>query len=379
MFRCRATCSLYLILTIGVHADGWSTNIWPSQEHPMEGWRQLQECYTATLERCTVVNATLPTVITNRFQSYEALTNLKHTLRLSLTNYLDLEYLGTSTPVVSNYLAQYTNSNPDDIPLPFYTATNLLWQLYLPTNYFEYTSPLGFSGLGSHTTDVSMTYPHGFTNVSTQAGGTNFPASRGAWYDTDYGIASYTNIIARLRITKCRDVSVNHSVTNRSGWSGDKATWADAVSAASSGWFRIVEPYTYGLKFGAGSSGIKTTWPLYSAELVRNAKALTCANVSTSYVHTVEYYVHTTKHYTYGSVETNVYDNFGASILENVYAFIGSTNDSADASYSLPWESGTNAPLPFCSEPTILGYRTYRGYRLTGFRAFLNWTGFQFK
>jgi len=99
------------------------------------------------------------------------------------------------THVVTSYI-DYTQTNSsgvfaaDDLTnFPAFTEVSICAVAELPTNFFNFTPYRGLNGAGPFTNDTTTPAPHGWTNSTTAAGGTNFPAARtnAIWYTTDYG------------------------------------------------------------------------------------------------------------------------------------------------------------------------------------------------
>lgn len=376
----RATCSLLLLLAGQVFADGWSSDIWPSQEHPMEGWRQLHECYTATVERCAAVNKTIPVTPTNRLDGYTSLTNIKDRIASVIPSFLDVSRLSSSSPVASNYFLGYTNKVSGAILVPYNTTTGLLAGLYLPTNYFAFTSRLGWSGLGPFTNDVTVGSPHGYTNVFTENGGTNWPGTRTKWYDTDYGIAPLTNILSKLTTTIILNSTICdarwYAEASYSFWPGDPVTaFPSLILAVTNAWTQITgTPNIIGNKketlYAGAENGILR---------VGSTSVVFGVEVS-NYTFAAEYYVHSSTN----NFKFYTYDTFGVPLLESVFSLFQSetgmlTNMTVVSSSSF---GGTNIPLPWVDYPTWdPPYQRWRGATYNG-RTVLRWgvtNGFQFK
>lgn len=371
---CRVTCSLFLLLTLGVLADGWSTNIWPSQEHPMEGWRQIQECYTATVERCTAAKVAVPAPATNYMRGYETLTNLKSCLVVAVTNYVHPDNLDATSPFLATYYNGFTNKISTNIPPPpTWTVTGLLAVLQMPTNYFAFTPFLGVSGLGSHTNDVNEPRPHGVTNAFTIAGGTNLPASKTTWYDTDYGIIKITNLLAALT-----DTYQPNAVAITSLWHGAGKhyySYDDAVAIATTNWsvrsFGSISSYFIG-------NYVQQYYGYRANAYNQQRKGFVSTPGSTS-SHVAEFYVHASTNIVTGSVytDTHTFNIFGESFTENKFVYWNSSaTQTTSVVYSINEFGSTNLPLPWASEPPG-NHRYWVGY-VPDVRALVHWE-FDFK
>ena len=210
MSRSHGIILSLLIVARLTHADGWSTN-WPSQTHPRAGKMHLAEAYTAIVERCQATGTSLPVAPTWYRFARTDLINLKTNLVVLIPKFVDI-----GNKVGGNY-TNYFLVNTNATTLPTFTVTGLLVQCGMPINYLTYTPWRSLTGLGANTNDSTVIYPHGFTNSTTIAGGTNFPSGRSTWYDTDYGVGSITTLLSRLTDIQKTPTSVSISYAGTSG------------------------------------------------------------------------------------------------------------------------------------------------------------------
>ena len=219
--------AILLICTCTTFADGWSTN-WPSQANPRAGKIHLSEAYTAIVERCQATGTTLPTAPTWYRFARTDLINLKTNLTVLIPKFVDQ---GNKTGAAGNYTNWFL-ANSNSTALPVYAATTLLAQCQMPTNWLVWTPWRSISGLGGNTNDWAVLYPYGYTNATTAAGGTNYPAGRSTWYDTDYGYGSVTTLLARLTdIQKTPVATTNFAGTSSAGYDWAKTNTYAAISA----------------------------------------------------------------------------------------------------------------------------------------------------
>lgn len=353
LWSASATSLLLLLFCLKTStADGWSTNVWPSQAYPMEGYRQLSECYTATVERCLVAGVTPPVAVTNYLEGYRALTNIKQRIQTVIPSFLAATSLDTTSPVASNYFSARPGIATT---LPLYSVTGLLWALYLPTNFFAYTPILGMSGLGAYTNDATTPYPHGFTNAFTQAGGTNFPASRTNWYDTDYGLSSIPGILSNLVWTTFTTTATS---TNRYYGFGEASTWAGAKSAADAAYAPLSGSPSryvfggYGLYLGGGT--------VYNAKLyAANFRCQTTSLPTTQFVCSVEWYNWATN--AAANVNEPVWDSLVLPLIENVFSYVGSAT-STNTVTNLFVFGNTNKPAWCAAPPAVSAGESSLGF-----------------
>ena len=199
---------------------GWNTNAWPSADHPRSGVIHAEDCYSATVERAWIALGSTNTIGTNLFyrSQRDNLVAIKSDIEGIIPQYVDLSF---------------TNSSGILTNVQNYTVTGLCVHAGIPTNYFEYTPYRCLNGSGPFTNDATVGHPHGWTNATTEAGGTNFPGSRTNWYSTDYGWQGLYNTINNLIWTKADPDkgSLEWRESDNSFYSG-----SDAPSAQSSLW-----------------------------------------------------------------------------------------------------------------------------------------------
>jgi hypothetical protein len=255
----NAALILIVLATATCHGAGWS-GVWPAQEHPRETVRQLAECYTAVVERCTLWPVDAPDAPVWYRSNRATLIELKSHLRLAatVTPFVNTNICGTEA-LAGQWLTAHLGS---DFPFygktgdPTFLRTNLLTTLKMPTNYFDYVPYRCLNGLGPFTNDTSVPYPHGYTNAQTAGGGTNYPAGRACWYTTDYGWNQLPALINALTTTRH---AISLYDTNRYSGSGaspigyeTEASWDLAVYRSQTNWHTIP---AFGLIVGYGHWG----------------------------------------------------------------------------------------------------------------------------
>lgn len=180
----KTTILIYCALACAALGQ-WSTNIWPSYEHPRQAVPQIQEVHSAAVERCYAAGVSIAGLRLYRSQ-YDNLTNIKARLKAAVPAYI-------VTNGMEGDLSGYIESNG----IPYYTVTGLLYSVKMPTNFFDYTPWSNLSGVGP-LTNSGYAWGNGWTNGWTKAGGTNYPPGRTNWYTTDYGIMWITNVFSAL-------------------------------------------------------------------------------------------------------------------------------------------------------------------------------------
>lgn len=186
----------YLAVCAASKADGWATNAWPSQQFPRQGKTQLSDVWSSTVERCQAAGVSTPSAPVWYRSERTTLANCKAKLSNAIPRYIDTDW--TTSSGNTNY-AQYFKDNTNAKGMPTWTFTGILWACQMPTNWLSYTPRRSLTGLGGSTNDASVAWPHGETNAYTASGGGNYPAGRSMWYSSDYGYASMSGLIAKLR------------------------------------------------------------------------------------------------------------------------------------------------------------------------------------
>jgi hypothetical protein len=319
----------------------------------MEGWRQLQECYSATVERCSAVGIAVPAPVTNYMRGYQALTNIKSRLAAAIPYFIDTN--NKSDGNYTNYFLVNTNATS----LPVLTATGLLASLQMPTNYLIHTPYLNLSGLGPFTNDTTVPYPHGFTNSFTQTGGTNFPASRSTWYDTDYGIAAVTTLCARLTdVSKTPAVTVDYAGTSDAGLSWSRTnTYAVIVANIDSYFVTNLPTDTY---FGERSRTQNKALGNYSAK----AQASWVYSITNTYTNTsvnVEWLMNVKKPTEFPPDGTQTFGNVSFTFTEDCMNLVSSETVTPGTALILSPRYGTytnpcgvgmpDFPSPYPTDP----------------------------
>lgn len=364
---------------------GWS-DVWPAQEHSRETVRQLSECYTGVYERCNVLGVTLPATPTWYRSNRGTLLNLKSTLRNSIDDGNWLNTNETANTLSGEYLNAHLGA---DFPLfgvaDFSCATNLCRILRIPTNYFAYTPYRCLAGLGPYTNDTSVAYPHGYTNASTQAGGTNYPAGRTVWYTTDYGWNQIPTILAALTHTRmsCGVYDTNYF---RGFTTPTSNTW-DTAKAGAEAAYAGVSSFGYDIWYGAqGTAGEYGDPNKYQGWLQMSRHYLEAGeSFATAYASHGDYFVYAAPRATDGVITQSVFDAHGTALLETQYVAIASdlTNTWGNG-VSFAW-GATNIPT-WCAEPYSTGPNkgNFRGHVFSDTyvpRTYRRWTvpgGFTF-
>jgi hypothetical protein len=219
----------------------------------------------------------------------------------------------------------------------------------IPTNYFAFTPLLGTSGLGPFTNDTTVPYPHGFTNSYTIAGGTNFPASRTNWYDTDYGLAPLPAILSNLIWTS---FTTTAAYSNRYYGFGESFTsWAAAKTAADAAYAPLSgSPSVYVI----GSYGINLSGVKWEARLFASDVRCQTTTLPTNFTCTVEWYNWSTN--ADSVVLAPVYDARGLPLIENTFSYVGSATSINSATNLLVY-GNTNSP-DWCATPPTTGNGT---------------------
>ena len=379
----RAMCSAVVLLAAlpmcGL-AAGWSTNAWPSQAHPFQAKTQIEEAYAALIERQYAINDTYrtPVICTNLMQAQSYMDTLRGALASAIPYFIDIDNVPDYSALSSLY--------PTNIPTPpHYTVTGLLWALKLPTNYFGATGysgmPMSLSGLGAHTNDTSVPYPHGVTNAFTAKGGTNFPAGRTKWYDSDYGINAITSIVAKLQKTEYHLPSETYDsfgVWRPHEWYGANAPWsastyADACVVASNDWHEVTNLQSTFIGNVIGPYKLFGVIVYWIGQLLNQEAYPAIKNSSpwysdfpTTKTCSVTYYVHASTNNLSPEDREIVFDTFEATGLsenkfsawETVTYSGGRTSGMVRSTISI---GSTNRPMPWAEEsfpPDPAPYKT---------------------
>jgi len=277
----KTLIAIVLILAANARA-AWDTNAWPSYDWPRASIIHARECYSGIVERASVLglnpSAVMPTnqpYLGNMGTNAPGSTGTNFWYRTSWNGAAPFQGFGPRdslvdlkgellTHVVTSYI-DYTQTNSsgvfaaDDFTnFPAFTEVSICAAAQLPTNYFNFTPYRGLNGAGPFTNDTSTPAPHGWTNATTAAGGTNFPAARtnAIWYTTDYGWQGLKDMIDACRWTLLEptsgtEVRRTYSPGDFFDSCGEAYTdatndWADATTSTNSG----DGDYEVGLGFG---------------------------------------------------------------------------------------------------------------------------------
>lgn len=246
---------LFFILQVSAFrlcSAAWSTNAWPAYAHIRAGASNIQELYNATAERyqsgsnffkyAIGAPSPAPTAPTWYRLNRSLLVNYKSATK----RMLDLDkngapaYYWVDVVTHSNGLAGVgTNSITKLLPV------RLAEICRIPTNYLDYTPWRCLGGAGPFTNDTTVGHGHGWTNATTAAGGTNFPAGRSTWYTTDYGYEGMRLILNQMvaywrepgaYLSWIRPDARNDYVEAWGSITGTGATYSAAASDFESRW-----------------------------------------------------------------------------------------------------------------------------------------------
>lgn len=380
--------ALLLALPTVCLGAGWS-GVWPAQEHPRETKRQLAECYTAIVERVTATHTDWDTIPSQAWYRSNRgnLLNIKVMLRWTLEprasdpmglghsglwlTWVVTNGVGNTTTAANTLTATQTNVFPHYGGLGAVSggglggSTSLLSALKMPTNYLDYTPFRCLAGLGPFTNDTSVPYPHGWSNTTTLAGGTNFPAGRTCWYTTDYGWADLPRVFAELTITLEQGV-LTLCLTNGNYYGQKQGTnhqpWTSVKSLAESDYkdrpdsgisnFFPVGIFTYGLGYADDSywnHKARAEAGLWYHGAWNAASYTGAANVA-------EYYVYSDCTQPPGGlpspvVETNsTFADAGTGLSQTNYAFV--VDDTSPYSNGVSGVWGDLTLPTWCNEPS---------------------------
>ena len=219
------------LLTAGAARGSWSSN-WPSWNYPRSGRHHARECYSAAVERASTSGVDLPTGPAWWRSQRTNLENLKEWVRDNVDEFVFTNDIYDSTGF-TNYLNSTFpyDTNFTSTLFPRWTVVTLCSNANLPTNFFDYTPWRCLNGAGPFTNDTSVGHPYGWTNATTESGGTFFPAGRSTWYTTDYGWQGFKSAIVRLDDTEWTTHPFTTNIDER-GSSGGGAvsyvSWSDA-------------------------------------------------------------------------------------------------------------------------------------------------------
>ena len=360
-------------------ADGWS-EVWPSQANPRQGYRHLSECYTAVVERCTAVSNTLPTAPAWYRSNRTILLDLKAKTKTCIPSFAATNLLDDASP----FCATRATSSGSGFTIPTWSVTGLLVYLRMPTNYFDYTPYRSLTGLGAGTNDLSVPYPHGFTNASTAGGGTNWPGSQTNWYSTDYGYAKLPDILNALRWTVGN--ASGSTVAQYEGTTNNTAGWTDAVwqqlkTDASNQWAASTSTNVGWTASSCANGGWIQLPAWMEARSVSQTWKIQTTGLATALAHRVEHYAYTTNAAQYQGV-TPTFDSFGEGWVNGQYKYLSlstaQTNATIDSSLGGSASIQTNWAARPANPPSITGI----GYRHSAYKALVLWDvvgGFQFK
>jgi hypothetical protein len=219
----------------------------------------------------------------------------------------------------TNFLGSYLASNA--VPV-FTSATkaSALARWGLPTNYLEYTPWRDLSGVGGYTNDIAnVGRPHGTTNATTAAGGTNYPAGRTRWYTTDYGWDGLAIILPNLWARVPNEISYGIIATHGSvfqyvGWDDFNTNGYDATySAAASRYGPPAWPYS-GISIPGQYAWMERYATYRSARLFNTGCELNSKDAdsrgkfSTNYITSGHYYLAITNGGIFASLNDNAFD-----------------------------------------------------------------------
>jgi hypothetical protein len=315
-----------VLATATCHGAGWS-GVWPAQEHPRETVRQLAECYTGVLERCLLWPVDLPSAPTWYRSNRATLIELKDHLALTVhvTGWVNTNSTGTGGQpeqwLTTHLGKDFPTYREAGTPI---STTNLCISLKIPTNYFAYVPYRCLNGLGPFTNDTSVPYPHGYTNASTVAGGTNFPAGRSTWYTTDYGWNQLPALINALTTTRH---AISLYDTNRYSGSGaspigyeTEASWDLAVYRSQTNWHTVLswseDAYGHWGAIGIDRFGTDTN---YSSAMQGSQHYFMPVNVVTNFASYGYYYVYPAKYAIDGVYTQSTFEAHGDPLVETNY------------------------------------------------------------
>lgn len=348
----------------------WDTNAWPSVNFPRQGRLHGENVRDALRERFDVsgVGGAPPSHSLWRFQRTFLIGNKNKIKNVISAGYIQQD---TTNAPDGTWTTNVLDINWTDAKL--WTISNLCIAVGIPTNFFDYTPWRSLSGLGGHTNDQTVGNAYGFTNSNTMNGGTNFPGSRTNWYTTDYGWQGMKDSIDKLIWT----VGGIGETSILSFASGEQTTNSYAGVRAlveadyAPGIFRLAETasHLWGAPVNtfarAGSDGF----------------AGVVSGIYTGFEHTVDFYLRSTVAARMtGNLETNIYDNHGFNITEDIqtrYSSIVSFSASVTSSVI-----GGLTNVPTWGPDPISDGETIRGFVLAPVASIIKWTettnGFQF-
>jgi hypothetical protein len=327
-------------------ADGWSTNAWPSWDWQRAGALQATNVYAALRERYT---GTVPAPKLWRSQRYN-LSTYKGKIKLCCGEFVDFVAMDGSNVV--DWLALYTN-------LPVWTVTGLCATALLPTNYMDYTPWRCLNGLGPNTNDSTAPRPYGWTNASTQAGGTP-PGGRAAWYTTDYGWQGVHDCLNLLTAKMVFATWYYPDATNARVWRDATGTNTEWVTSQYNASTNAADEVASNNGRAAWTAGRLTT--AYAASARRGfAYLVPAVSLSTAAEHQVQAYVQvTTARRTFVS-EPAQFQFDGQGLYVHGWNDAGTTAWTTNSVPQVLFGS-TNLVLPaWCVEPTS-NTNQVRGY-----------------
>jgi hypothetical protein len=260
----------------------------------------------------------------------------------------------------------------------------------MPTNYFAFTPRLGLSGLGALTNDATTPYPHGFTNEFTITGGTNFPSSRTNWYDTDYGLAGFSNIIAET-VWTITNATLN-GTTLQGSWVFNKrdghtpAFWTQACVTAESNFPSNTVPaqpyagyvtWSYDNTCAGGEVAGGAKWAAFVAGT--EYYLTTPLNANATNTHDVEFYMFSTNWLVcVNSHSVEVYDSLGETLQNGIFSYMDYVSASSITNTMSAVFGSTNMP----TRPTYTGNDVAIGWSGGKGSCLIRWdvtNGFKFK
>lgn len=341
---------------------GWTSSIWPLSTHPRITKQHLDEISAAIVERGDLINSGW-SGYTYTYRNYRniladpsILVGFKAAVKNMITGGSSHGQRFTPKQATGNFNA-YFAAHTGVAARPPITTVEILEDLKIPTNYFDYTPYRGLSGCGFVSDSEGVNGVAGYQNDDTAAGGSVFPTGRTHWTTSDYGFDNIKHILSKLCWISYGQDYLPWQVVRDAGYRGDgkDANWSTAKTEAET---------NYATSTLVGLIGEAHRFTLGYKDVVGGFWAL----VESMVWHSEQTYVHDgtmhcdTDFYHYAEARSTgdhaVYDAYGLpNIIEGQHAIVATkvwdgTSGAWPTANPSPSYGSSDMPSPWCDEPS---------------------------